>query len=80
MDDGELTNRGSYSEIAKHCQACDAWRDLPEQFRPLAGQTVFELQKTCGVATRAKKTFDKSGADRIGDICEHDWDRFGRRE
>src|SRR5262249_26039889 len=65
---------------AKHCRSRDAWGDLLKQFRPLSAQTVFELQETCGVTTRAGKTFDKPGADRIGDICEHDRDGSGRLE
>ena len=76
LDDGELPNPRSYCEITKHCRPRDVWRDLLKQLRPLSGQAIFELQKTCGVTTRAGKTFDKPGADRIGDICEHDRDAF----
>src|SRR6185436_451132 len=46
LDNGELTNRGMYCEIAKHGHARGAWCDLPKQFWPLSGQAVFELQKT----------------------------------
>src|SRR5262249_38074451 len=55
-----------------------ASRNLLEQFKPFPAQIVLELHESGGIAARPRQAIDKAGADRIGDIHEHDWHRARR--
>ena len=46
-----------------------------EQFQPFPADAVFQIDKSRGVAARARQALDEAAADRIGDVYEHDWDR-----
>src|SRR4029079_16759730 len=78
LDDRELADPGGYRRVAKNRHAGYAGRDLLQQFEPFAAQTVVELNKAGGVASRLRQTVDEPGSDRIGDIHEHDRNRLGR--
>ena len=50
-------------------------RDLLEQFKPFRGHTVFQHDKTSGIAARLRHAFNIAGSDRIDDVGEHN--RYG---
>jgi hypothetical protein len=66
--------------VPKYRSACHARPDLLQQLHPFTAQIVFELRKTGRIAARPGETFDKTGADRVGNICEYDRDYLGRLE
>ena len=78
LDDGELADPGGYGGIPKDRRARHARRDLLEQLQPFPAQAVFELHEAGGVAARPRQALDEAGADRIGDIREHDRHGAGR--
>src|SRR5262249_22481949 len=49
-------------------------RDLFEQLQPFAANSIFEQEETSGVTARSRQALDKTSADRIDKIGEHDWD------
>ena len=49
-------------------------RDFFEHRKPLAGNTVLVQQQSREVAARTRQAGDEAGADRIGDVNEHDRD------
>src|SRR5262245_25708134 len=51
-----------------------ARRDLFEQLQPFPADAVFEQEETGGVAARPRQAFDKTAADRIDEIDEHERD------
>src|SRR5262249_3351088 len=73
--DGATAWMAANCRIPKDCRSRHARRDLLEQFQPFPADAVFQIDKSRGVAARARQALDEAAADRIGDVYEHDWDR-----
>jgi hypothetical protein len=58
-------------EFPNDCRSRHARSNLLEQLQPFSAQAVFERKKAGGVATRARQAVDEAGADRIGNVHEH---------
>jgi hypothetical protein len=77
LNRAELANRGRYGNISQDRRSRHAGRDLFEQFQPFSADREFERSKAGGVSARPCQAIDEAGADRIGDLHEHD--RHGAR-
>ena len=64
--------------IPKDRRSRHARRDLLEQLQPFRAHAVFELSEAGRVAARPRQALDEAGADRIGDLHEHDRHGAGR--
>ena len=49
-----------------------ARRDLPEHPKPFSGNAIFDVGKSGDVAVRPREARNMTGADRVGDLHEHD--------
>jgi hypothetical protein len=59
--------------IPKDGHSRDVRGDFLEQSRPFPTQRVFELNKAGRVAAGPRHGVNVTGANRIGDIIENDW-------
>lgn len=73
LNRGELTDTGSYRGVAKDGYSRHVGCELFEKFEPFSAEIVFKCAKAGGVATRPSQTGNKTSADRINDVREHDW-------
>src|SRR5215831_21224645 len=72
LDGTPLAHASGYGGIANNCCSRHAWRDLLEQFQPLASYTEFVRRESGDVAARPCEAIDKSGADGVWDVREYD--------
>src|SRR5262249_48559545 len=80
LDRAELAGPSSNGAISKYPHPRHARRDLFEQLQPFHADGVFKRTKSSNVAARARQTLDETGADRIGNVGEHDRHGAGRLE
>ena len=78
LDGAPQADPGGYGCIPKDRRSRHGRCDLLEQFQPFPAQAIFVLDKARGVAARPREAIDEAGADRVGDIVEHDWHGAGR--
>src|SRR5262245_53478920 len=74
LDCAQLSGPGALGGISQYRYPRHARRHLFEQLQPFPADTEFELEEAGGVAARPRQAFDKTAADRIDEIDEHDWD------
>src|SRR5262249_14650443 len=72
LNDGVLPDRCGLRGVPNNRRTRCAWHDLLEQLQPFAGQAVFELYKTGGVASWPRQAVDKARADGIRNDGEDD--------
>jgi len=63
--------------VLHHRHAGHRRHDLLEHLKPFAGKGMLEDGEAGDVAARPRETRDKTVADRIGDLDEHDRDSLG---
>src|SRR6516164_4826726 len=72
LDRAELAGPGRYTKTLKEPHSLYAGRDLLEQLQPFPADAVFIQHKTSSVAARLREAIDEPGADRFGNLDEHD--------
>src|SRR5262245_50258416 len=74
LNGAQLSGPAALGGIPQYRYPRHARRDLFEQLQPFPADAVFEQEETGGVAARPRQAFDKTPADRIDEIDEHDRD------
>src|SRR6516164_7274129 len=72
LDRAELAGPGRYTKTLKEPHSLYAGRDLLEQLQPFPTDAVFIQHETSSVAARLREAIDEAGADRFGNLDEHD--------
>src|SRR5262245_57326809 len=72
LNGAQLSGPAALGGIPQYRYPRHARRDLFEQLQPFPADAVFEQEETGGVATRPRQAFDKTSADRIDEVGEHD--------
>src|SRR5262249_38385116 len=78
LDCRELANSDGQIGITNNSRSPHARRDLLQQLKPFDAEAVFEIDEAGGITAWPSETRDETGAHRIGNIHEHDWDGAGR--
>jgi len=69
---GKQTDARGVGWIAQHRHSFHVRHYLLKQRQPFRAEAVLKRSKAGGVAPRSRQAIDKPGADRIGDVREHD--------
>src|SRR5262249_36985289 len=78
LDYAELSRSSRDGGFSNDRHPRDSGRNLFEQLQPFRSDTVFEHNKTGGIAARPRQAFGVARADRVSDSREYDWNAAGR--
>src|SRR5262249_12720100 len=76
-DRGQVTGRRRVVCMVDDCDALDARCKLLEQLQPFHADGKFVLREASDIAAGSRKTRDKAGTYRIGDLRKYDGDIAG---
>jgi hypothetical protein len=75
LDQWQKTRRTWGCRVVDDCDTAHRRGNLLEQLKPLRADSKLEKRKASDIAPGMRKAGDKSGADRIRNLCEYD--RYG---